>query len=145
MGSHSFVACLSHLTIGHASLPRRSTVAAPNRHLQHLGAHYVLAVCFINIFCLPPCCFAVCGHNLSPTIAIVFSLLSSVPNFSMPHSFIFLISNTSRSPGMFHILPLCEFYSLLLCHKGTSLLLFPPPLDYWYTSFFFLAGPGPLH
>ena len=23
--------------------------------------------------------------------------------------------------------------------------LLPPPLDYWYTSFFFLTGPGPLH
>ena len=23
--------------------------------------------------------------------------------------------------------------------------LLPPPLDYWYTSFFFLADPGPLH
>ena len=23
--------------------------------------------------------------------------------------------------------------------------LLPPPLDYWFTSFFFLAGPGPLH
>ena len=25
------------------------------------------------------------------------------------------------------------------------MLLLPPPLDYWYTSFFFLAAPGPLH
>ena len=24
-------------------------------------------------------------------------------------------------------------------------MLFPPPPDYWHTSFFFLAGPGPLH
>ena len=50
-------------------------------------------------------------------------------------------------PFLFHILPICGFYALLLCHKGTSvcgsfLLL---STIYWYTSFFFLGGPGPLH
>ena len=30
-GGDSFVACLSHLTIDHASLSRRSTVPTPNR------------------------------------------------------------------------------------------------------------------
>ena len=30
-GAYSFVACLSHLTIDHASLSRRSTVPTPNR------------------------------------------------------------------------------------------------------------------
>ena len=35
--------------------------------------------------------------------------------------------------------------TLLLCHKGTSVHLLPPPLDYCYTSFFFRAGPGPPH
>ena len=44
-GAYSFVACLSHSTIDHASLSRRSTVPStvptPNkRHLQHLGAQY---------------------------------------------------------------------------------------------------------
>ena len=40
---------------------------------------------------------------------------------------------------------ICEFYSLLLCHTGTSVRLHPPP-GYWYTSFFFMqAGPGSLH
>ena len=39
-GAYSFVACLGHLTIDHASLSRRSTVPTPNRNLQHLGAHY---------------------------------------------------------------------------------------------------------
>ena len=95
---------------------------------------------------LSSCCFAFCGHHLSPInrIAIVFSLLSSVSNFSMSHSSIFLISNISRSPLYIHLLPLCEFYPILLCHKGTS-VLFPPPPDYWHTSFFFLVGLGPLH
>ena len=46
---------------------------------------------------LPPSCFAVCGHHLSPRIAIVLSLLSSVPNLSTSHSSICLTSNTPRS------------------------------------------------
>ena len=46
---------------------------------------------------LSPCCFAFCGHHLSARIVVVFSLLSSVPNFAMSHSSIFLISNKSRS------------------------------------------------
>ena len=33
----------------------------------------------------------------------------------------------------------------MLCHKDTSVHPLPPPLNYWYTSFFFLAGPDPLH
>ena len=37
-------------------------------------------------------------------------------------------------PCVFHILPLCELYSLQLCHKGASVLI-PPPPDYWHTSF----------
>ena len=49
-------------------------------------------------------------------------------------------------PCTFHILLLREFYSPLFGHTGTSLHLLPPrPPGYWYTSFFFLAGPGPLH
>ena len=42
-GGYSLVACLSHLTIGHASLSRRSTVPTPNRHLQHSGAHLIFS------------------------------------------------------------------------------------------------------
>ena len=34
---------------------------------------------------------------------------------------------------------------LLLCHTGTSVHLLPPPPGYWYTSFFFMAGPGHPH
>ena len=62
-----------------------------------------------------PSCFAVCGHHLSHRIAIVFSLLSSVPNFSMSHSSIFVIPPPTHPvpPCVFHLLPLCEFYSLL--------------------------------
>ena len=44
---------------------------------------------------LSPFCFTVCGHHLSPRIAIVFSLLSSLPNSnsSMSHT-----SNSSSPP-----------------------------------------------
>ena len=37
-----------------------------------------------------------------------------------------------------------SFATLLLCAKGTYVHLLPP-LGHWYTSFFFLAGPGPPH
>ena len=83
--------------------------------------------------------FAVCGHHLSPRIAIVFSL-SSVPNSSMSHLSIFLISsNTSRSSQLYFTFSHYVSSTLLLCHKGTPLHLLPP-LDYWYISFFFLGG-----
>ena len=108
------------------------------------------SICFFHILhrnCLlflSPFCFAVCGHHISPRIAIVFSLLSSLPNSSMSHTSNFLISsNASRSSLKFHILLLCESYSLL-CHMGTYLWPRLPPPDYWYISFFFLLGPGPL-
>ena len=48
---------------------------------------------YIFVFtCLIPSCFAFGGHHLSPRIAIVWSLISSVLNFSVSHSSIFLIS-----------------------------------------------------
>ena len=37
-GAYSFVACLSHLTIDHASLSRRSTVPTPNRDTSNIWA-----------------------------------------------------------------------------------------------------------
>ena len=145
---YSLVACLSHLTIDHASLSIPSTVPTPNRHLQHLGAHYFLIHMLHRnvLLILSPSCFAVCGHHLSPriAIAIVLSLQSSVPNLSMPHSSIFLIpSNTSRFSYISHSPTMCSV--LLLRHQRTSVHLLPPPLDYWCTSFFFVAGPDPLH
>ena len=44
---------------------------------------------------LSPSCFTVCGHHLSPRIAIVFSLLSSLPNSSMSRTSNFLISSNA--------------------------------------------------
>ena len=37
-GAYSFAACLSHLTIDHASLLRRSTVATPKRDTSNVWA-----------------------------------------------------------------------------------------------------------
>jgi len=42
-------------------------------------------------------------------------------------------------PYIVHILPLYEFYSLLLCHMGKFVHLLPP-LDYVYKYFFILSG-----
>ena len=67
-----------------------------------------------------------------PRITIVFLLLStrygSVPNISASHSSIFLISKTHGVPPMFHIVSLCEFYSIALpighiCASSSSRLL----------------------
>ena len=50
-----FVDCLSHLTIDHASLSRRSTVPRHNDYLQHLGVHYVCSTYYIQkMFILSP-------------------------------------------------------------------------------------------
>lgn len=48
------------------------------------------------------------------------------------------------APYTAHILPLYTFYSLFLYHKGESVLLSLPPLDYWYTYFFFMVDLGHL-
>ena len=47
-GGYSFVACLSHLTMDHASRSGRSTVPTPNRHLQHWGAHCFFSIQYIK-------------------------------------------------------------------------------------------------
>ena len=80
-----------------------------------------------------PSCFATCGHHLPSSIAIVFSLQSSVSNSSMSHSSISIISSNHPVPRCtFHILLLCELYSRMLCHTGTSVHLFPLSAGYWY-------------
>ena len=115
--AHSLIACLSHLTIDHASLSRRSTVPARNRDTSTFGRSLrFFHMLHINLLLiLSPSCFAVCGHHLSTRIAIALSLLSSVPYFSVPHSSIFLISSLAHRvpPCIFHTFPLCEFCSLL--------------------------------
>ena len=110
-----------------------------------MGAHYVFPMYVLNVLLiLSPSCFAVCRHHLSPRITIVFSLLSNIPNFSMSHSCIFLISHASRFSLVYFTFSHYVSSTLLFCHKGISVRLLPLDCS-WYTSFFFLAGPGPLH
>ena len=52
---------------------------------------------------------------------------------------------THSIPSLDNCLLLCGFYSRLRCHRSTCVRLIRPPPDYWYTSFFALAGPGSLH
>ena len=87
-----------------------------------------------------PSCLAVCARHLS-------LILTSVLNFSMSHSSVFpsTSSNTSNSSSCtVHVLPLRGFYSLLHCHKGTSVQLLSPPPDHRYKYLFFMTGPDPL-
>ena len=134
------------MTIDHASLSRRSTAPTPNRHLRHLSAHhafsidYVATVCLYSLLILSPSCFAVCGHHLTPRIAIVFSRLSSLPNSSKRQNSSSPLTHPVP-PCIFHIPLLCEFYSIVVPHGHTastssSLLL---------VNILFLVGPGPLH
>lgn len=53
-GGYSFVACLTHLTVDHASIWQRSTVPTRNTHVEHLGAHYVVYILrrnFLGVWC----------------------------------------------------------------------------------------------
>ena len=62
----------------------------------------------------------------------------------MSHSSIFLHLLTHPvPPWIFHIHPQSEFYSLRLCHKGTSVHLLAPPLDSRYNSFFSARSRSP--
>ena len=100
------------------------------------------------MFILSPSCFAVCGHHPSPRIAIVFSLLSSVPNFSTSHSSIYLIPSSNTSRSFLRISFTFSHYmsSTLYCIATRAhLCIFFHLLSATGVPFFFLAGPGPLH
>lgn len=88
VGGYPFIAVL-RMTIDHASLSRRSTVASPHEatsyHPDLLAFHPDIAQQPFRY--LIPSCFAVCGHYLSPGIAIgagkggnrrTYSLLASI-------------------------------------------------------------------
>ena len=79
-GGYSFVACLSHLTIDHASFSRRSTVPTPNIDTSNIMLFPYITYCRNFLPILSPSRLAACGHRPSPRIAIIFSLLSSVSN-----------------------------------------------------------------
>ena len=112
--------------------------------LRYFGAHCDFPLHRKKMLILCLFCFAVCGHHLSLRIAIVFSLLSSVPNFSMTHSPISLICRKAFRPLLVHFaFPRYISSTLMLCHKGASVNLLPRPTEYCYNYLF--AGPGPLH
>ena len=81
---------------------------------------------------LSPSCFAVCGHHLSSSIATVFSLLPNASNDLCHLNLLPALPPLAClvPPYKVHILPLYVFYSLLLCHKGKSMRLLLPALDY---------------
>ena len=91
-------------------------------------------------------CFAACGYHLSPRIAIVFSLLSSVSNSSKSNSSASLISSSSTSRVLVHFTFSYYVGSTLDCVATRAYLciyslLLPAILVY----LFFLAGSGALH
>ena len=90
---------------------------------------------------LPPSWFAVCGHHPFARITTVFSLLSSVPNFTSHSSII-----SQHIPVLLVHFTFSHYvsstYSISLpkgniCASPSSRLLV-------YCIYFFLAGPGPL-
>ena len=80
-GAYSFVTCLNHLTIDHASLSSRRTVPTPNRDTFSSWAahcissiHYIKSVAYLISFLF--------GRLKPPSIS--YSLLSSLSNYFMP-------------------------------------------------------------
>ena len=99
--AYSFVACLSHLTIDHASLSRRSTVPTPtpNRDTSNIWALITLLPCITYKLCaypIPVLFRRLRPPSISPRIAIVFSLLSIVCQ-TLSRCHIRIISSISSS------------------------------------------------
>ena len=67
-GRTHLLLALSHLTIDHACLSRRSTVPTPNRHTSNLGAHDIFPICYIETF------FLILSHAVLPSVATVYIL-----------------------------------------------------------------------
>ena len=106
------------MIIVHASLSRLSTVPTPPRDTTDIWAFIAFSPYITKkvLRTLSPSCFAVCHHHLSPisTMAIVFSLLPSVP--TSPCCIRLFSSSLTHPvpPWTSHTLPLCEFYSIAL-------------------------------
>ena len=67
--AYSFVACLGHLTIDHASLSRWSTVPNPNRETSNImGAHYASSTHYTEAVCLSY------PRPVSPSAATIYLL-----------------------------------------------------------------------
>ena len=109
--AYSFVTCLRHLTVHHASPSSIAFEAKHNfysqeRHLPTFRrswrfSHVTHNICVLLVSC--PSRFAFRGRRLSLRIVIVFSRLSinSIPIFSMSHSSTILISH-----NLTHFFPL---------------------------------------
>ena len=71
--------------------------------LQCLGAQYVFSLLYhFEMFISSSSCFAICGHHLSPRVAMVFLLLSRVPNLSICQIRLFSSSPPPTHPILFH-------------------------------------------
>ena len=103
----------SHLDIDQASFSRRSTVSTPSGDTSNSWESNTLLpyITWKLLLVISPSCFAACGRNLSPRIAMVSSLPLHV---AFVHFSQFLFYQTSRTfvvNSTFFLL--CEFYSLL--------------------------------
>ena len=145
-GYHLLLALVIYLIINHASLSRRSTVPTSNRRRTFGRSLRFFHTIHENCLAYP---IPVLFRRLWPSstrIAIVFSLLSSLPNSYTSHSSIFLISlNTSRSVHISHSPTMRVLLYCCATRGNTCVHPCSPPPDYWYLSFSFLVGPGPLH
>ena len=141
-GGAYLLLALSLLAIDHASLSRRGTVPTLIETPPTFGRSLRLFHTLHELFAYPfPSCFAVCGHHLIPRIAIVFSLLSSLPNSSMSRTFNSLMSSNasrsslyiSHSPTMWVLL-----YHVVVPHGHTFVATSSSRL---LVYLFFLVGP----
>ena len=84
-GAYAFGACLGHLTVDHAFISRRSTVPTSNRDTSNIWVLITPFSCITwKLFAHPiRQLFRRLWPPLSPGIAIVFSLLSSLPHSPM--------------------------------------------------------------
>ena len=93
------------------------TVPTPNATpAMFCGSLRFFRVLLLHQSCLlilSPSCLAVSGHPLSPRVAIVFPLLSSPPNASMSHNFVWSL----HPPSLAHPISPCRVYILLLCES----------------------------
>ena len=116
----NLVVCLSHLTIDHASLSRRSTVPTLNRDTSNIWALVtILPYTTQKLFAYPvPVLFRrLRSPSISRRIAIVFSLLSILLDTKLLHH----IRLSSSSSPLTHPAPPCIFYILLLLYVSPTL------------------------
>ena len=124
MGGYSCAACLSHLTIDHACLSRRSTVSTPSMRLPTSDI-WALITFFPSItvhknvlLIVSPSSFAVCDHHFSSSDF----LLATIQCTKIIHvtfvCFTHLLINPVP-PCAVYIFPLCEFYNAIIYYFAT--------------------------